>query len=171
MNYWQRWTTSERVTVAMFASGLVVFGGVTLVRNMPSPPPAIQFYDAPAAPVAATNMPPIVQVQPQPNPVVTAPPPKVQLPQSLISPPGKQAPQAAQQDPPARVEQPAAPVNINTASAVEMESLPGIGPVIAQRIVEYRQQYGPFTAVEQLAEVKGVGPKKLEKIKMLIIVR
>ena len=63
------------------------------------------------------------------------------------------------------------PLNINTASAAEMENLPGVGPVLAQRIVEDRQANGPFQSVEQLARVRGVGPALLEKLKGLIVAR
>ncbi|MBV9467908.1 MAG: helix-hairpin-helix domain-containing protein [Abitibacteriaceae bacterium] len=59
---------------------------------------------------------------------------------------------------------PSGPVNINKASAVELETLPGIGPGLAQRIIEYRQQQGGFKALSDLDAVKGVGPKKLEKL-------
>ena len=61
-----------------------------------------------------------------------------------------------------------AKVNINTATVEVLQTLPGIGPTIAQRIVEYRQTHGPFQKVEDLLNVKGIGEKKLEKIKPLI---
>lgn len=59
-------------------------------------------------------------------------------------------------------------ININTATQSELESLPGIGPVLAQRIIEYRQAHGPFTRLEDLLNVPGIGPKTFERIKDLI---
>jgi competence protein ComEA len=52
-------------------------------------------------------------------------------------------------------------VDLNVASAVELEELPGIGPVLAGRIVAYRDQNGPFRSVDQLIEVPGIGPAVL----------
>ncbi len=49
-------------------------------------------------------------------------------------------------------------VNLNTASAAELDALPGIGPVLAQRIVDHRSRHGPFRSVEQLDDVPGIGP-------------
>ena len=51
----------------------------------------------------------------------------------------------------------APPININTASAGELETLDGIGPVLAERIVAYREEHGLFAAVEDLMQVKGIG--------------
>jgi len=59
-------------------------------------------------------------------------------------------------------------VNVNLATTTELEALPGIGSVIAQRIIEYRKQHGPFHSLNELAQVKGIGPKKLEKLKDLV---
>jgi len=52
-------------------------------------------------------------------------------------------------------------ININTASAKILDTLPGIGPVIAQRIVEYRQNNGPFEQISDLSKVDGIGSEKL----------
>jgi len=61
-------------------------------------------------------------------------------------------------------------LNINTASAADLDGLPGIGQSIAQRIVEYRTANGPFQSVEDLQKVKGVGPALFAKIASLITV-
>jgi len=61
-------------------------------------------------------------------------------------------------------------VNINTASAAELDSLPGIGAKTAARIVEYRQKNGPFKKVEELMNVRGVGEKNFLKLKAQITV-
>lgn len=56
-------------------------------------------------------------------------------------------------------------VNINTAGASELETLPGIGPALAARIVEYRDGHGPFASVDDLTDVPGIGPAKLEALR------
>ncbi len=61
-------------------------------------------------------------------------------------------------------------VNLNTASAAQLMSLPGIGPVTAERILDYRQTYGPFQTVEDLVKVKSIGEKKLQRIRQFITV-
>ncbi|MFF1817484.1 helix-hairpin-helix domain-containing protein [Kribbella sp. NPDC058245] len=57
------------------------------------------------------------------------------------------------------------PLNLNTATAPQLDALPGVGPVLAQRILDYRTENGPFTTVDQLQEVPGVGPKKFDSLK------
>ena len=57
------------------------------------------------------------------------------------------------------------PVNINTASKKELDALPGIGETLAQRIIDYRSANGPFSTVDELTKVKGIGEKTLEKLK------
>ncbi len=59
-------------------------------------------------------------------------------------------------------------VNVNMATPSELESVPGIGPVLARRIVEYRNSHGPFSSYEDLLNVKGIGVKTLESIKPYI---
>lgn len=59
-------------------------------------------------------------------------------------------------------------IHVNTATAAELQLLPGIGPVLAQKIVEYRQNHGPFARAEDLLNVSGIGPSTLEAIQDLI---
>ena len=61
-------------------------------------------------------------------------------------------------------------VNINSASAAELDALPGIGAKTAARIVEYRQKNGPFKKIEELMNVRGVGEKNFLKLKAQITV-
>lgn len=62
-------------------------------------------------------------------------------------------------------------VNINQATQSELETLPGIGPSIASRIIEYRQQNGKFNTIEDLKNVKGIGDAKFENVKKYIVVK
>lgn len=57
------------------------------------------------------------------------------------------------------------PVNLNEATAGDLEALPGIGPVLAGRIVAHRNQHGPFRRLEDLQQVSGIGPPSLEQLK------
>ncbi|RYG24937.1 hypothetical protein EON82_08955 [bacterium] len=57
------------------------------------------------------------------------------------------------------------PVSLNTGSEAQLETLPGVGPATAQKILEYRQEHGGFSSVEEIQMVKGIGPKKFEKMK------
>jgi competence protein ComEA len=61
-------------------------------------------------------------------------------------------------------------VNVNVASAEELETLPGIGEVLAATIIQYREENGPFTSVDQLIEVSGIGEVTLEEIRELVTV-
>jgi competence protein ComEA len=60
-------------------------------------------------------------------------------------------------------------VSINMADSVELQRLPGVGPATAQKILDYRGQIGRFTSVEQLMDVKGIGPAKLDKIRPFVV--
>lgn len=61
-------------------------------------------------------------------------------------------------------------VNINTATLEELDSLPGIGPTTAQKILDYREANGPFSVIEDIQNVSGIGPSTFDDIKELITV-
>lgn len=71
-------------------------------------------------------------------------------------------PAEPRRDPPKGL--PAAPLDLNRATAAELATLPGIGPVLAERIVEHRRTVGPFPRVEALRGVPGIGPMRLETL-------
>ncbi|NUS62482.1 MAG: ComEA family DNA-binding protein [Saccharothrix sp.] len=60
------------------------------------------------------------------------------------------------------------PLSLNTATKEQLDTLPGVGPVTAQRIVDRRQKRGPFTSLEQLSEIEGIGDAKLAKLRDLV---
>ncbi|MDE0043631.1 MAG: ComEA family DNA-binding protein [Candidatus Poribacteria bacterium] len=62
-------------------------------------------------------------------------------------------------------------IDINAATAEEFESLPGIGPAIAERIVDYRSVNGRFDVIEDLTEVSGIGDKTIQKLRDRLVVR
>ncbi len=88
-------------------------------------------------------------------PVIAAEPaaPQKQEPAKAAAAPAKKAPGLEGQ------------ININTATAEQLVLLPGVGKKTADAIIEYRTKNGNFKAVDDIAKVKGIGPKKLEKIK------
>ena len=63
---------------------------------------------------------------------------------------------------------PGAPVDINTATLEQLETLPGVGPVLGQNILDYRAANGPFTTVDQLADVSGIGDVRLAELRPLV---
>lgn len=62
------------------------------------------------------------------------------------------------------------PINVNVADAQRLEDLPGVGPATAAAIIAHREQHGPFASVDQLAQVRGIGPAKLDAIRGLVTV-
>jgi competence protein ComEA len=64
----------------------------------------------------------------------------------------------------------AGPVDLNNATAVQLDTLPGVGPATAAAIIAYRTQHGPFRTVDALGDVKGIGPARLEQLRPLVTV-
>ncbi len=62
-----------------------------------------------------------------------------------------------------------APINVNRADALELQLLPSVGPVLADRILAYRQEQGHFASPDDLDAVKGIGPKTIQKIRHYLI--
>lgn len=62
-------------------------------------------------------------------------------------------------------------ININTATQTQLETIPGIGPSTALQILQYRKENGPFQSIDELENVKGIGPAKLEKMKPFVTVK
>jgi competence protein ComEA len=61
------------------------------------------------------------------------------------------------------------PVSLSSATAEQLDALPGIGPVTAQKIIGYRQQHGPFTSVEALDAIPGIGPARIANLQGLVV--
>ena len=64
---------------------------------------------------------------------------------------------------------PSAPVQLSTATLEQLDTLPGVGPSTAQRILDYRAEHGAFSSVDELDAVPGIGPKRLEQLRELVV--
>ena len=64
---------------------------------------------------------------------------------------------------------PAGPVHLSTATLEQLDALPGVGPVTAQKILDYRQQNGGFTSVDELDAVPGIGPARMETLREVVV--
>ena len=65
---------------------------------------------------------------------------------------------------------PSGPLDLNTATAAQLDELPGVGPATAAAIIAYRAEHGPFSSVDALGEVRGIGPAKLDALRSLVTV-
>ncbi|HVO56515.1 MAG TPA: helix-hairpin-helix domain-containing protein [Dongiaceae bacterium] len=72
--------------------------------------------------------------------------------------------------PAAKKKPPLHPINLNTASALQLQEVPGIGPSTADKILQMRKSYGPFKSVDDLRAIKGIGTKRLEKMRKYLTV-
>src|SRR5258708_25754055 len=69
----------------------------------------------------------------------------------------------------AKKKPPAQPVNINTANSEQLQNVPGIGPATAEKILQMRKSYGAFKSVDDLLAIRGLGPKRLVKMRKYIV--
>ena len=83
--------------------------------------------------------------------------------------PGRGAAGSVGASPPAAGSSPSAPLDLNSATLEQLESLPGVGPVTAQKILDYRQAHGAFHSVAELDGVPGIGPAHMAQLKGLVI--
>jgi competence protein ComEA len=91
------------------------------------------------------------------------------LPQRPVAWQGGSASGEASPPPVARTERAPSPrLDLNAADAAALEGLPGLGPVLARRIVAYREAHGPFRSPEELAQVSGLGEKRLARLRPLV---
>jgi competence ComEA-like helix-hairpin-helix protein len=143
-------TRNERIAVMVLVF-LLIIGGVLSWLDKRNPEMMEEFRVVPGSPPAA------VQDADPARASVRADTTRVTAPRD----PGRVGPEA--DSVPARL-------NINTASAEELEDLPRIGPVLAGRIVAYRSKRGPFRSVSQLVEIDGVGDRLLLALEPLVTV-
>jgi competence protein ComEA len=139
-----------RIADALQAAGGAVNGADTIGLNMARPlgdgeQIVVGLAPAPGQPTALGS-----SVASGSPPTSKAPPPRPG------SGPGSAKPKAGEA------------VNLNTATVQELDALPGVGPVTAAAIVAWRQANGRFTSVDQLADVEGIGPARLEKLRALV---
>ena len=83
--------------------------------------------------------------------------------------PGRGAAGVAAAGSPAAGSSPSAPLDLNSATLEQLENLPGVGPVTAQKILDYRQQHGAFHSIAELQGVPGIGPAHMAQLKGLVI--
>lgn len=129
--------------------------------------PAPQQAGEPSASASAPARAPVASSTSQPD--ATAVPAEPAPPQTPADPVSPQVSPPVASQAPAPVED--GRVDLNTASAAELDAVKGIGPAIAQRIIDHRRKIGRFTSVDQLLDVPGIGVRTLEKMRGELVVR
>jgi competence protein ComEA len=121
------------------------------------PEPATEWTDRPIRPIAA--------------PEATATVPAKEAERERAAPPSASRPAATAAPKPTteRRSPDRTKVDLNRASVDELQALPGVGPVLARRIVEWRGSHGRFRAVEELEQVKGIGRKRMDQLRPLVV--
>ena len=155
---------------------MATIGSLFLFSNAPqleSQSASIVEIVVPPSPTPSKTVTP--KAKPAPTPIPTSPPtltiappsipsliPTV-IPASTITP--VSVPMATPSPTPSPTPKQSGKININTADRQKLEEITGVGPTIAQRIIDYRQTNGPFQKIEELKNVKGIGDKTFEKMK------
>ncbi|MRH89070.1 hypothetical protein GFY24_16715 [Nocardia sp. SYP-A9097] len=94
---------------------------------------------------------------------------QVQVGSKVISAAGTPSAASASTGPP-RTTGPAAKINLNTATEAQLDTLPGVGPITARAILTWRTQHGRFTSIDQLAEIEGIGPARLNRLRTAVTI-
>jgi competence protein ComEA len=156
-------TTTGPTEVVVHVAGAVVSPGV---RRLPPGSRVTDALDAAGGALPGADLPRINLAAPL-----------VDGQQVYVPKPGEELPVAAGAGLPAGVgaagtggSVPGAPVDLNTANAEQLDTLPGVGPATAAAIIAHREQHGPFTSVDQLLDVRGIGEAKLEQLRDLVSV-
>jgi competence protein ComEA len=156
-------STSAPTEVVVHVVGAVVSPGL---RRLPSGSRVADALDAAGGALPGADLPrvnlaaPLVDGQ---QVYVPRPGEELPLPAGAVLPGGSGAAGAGGPGP-------GAPVDLNTATAEQLDTLPGVGPATAAAIIAHRDEHGPFTSVDQLLDVRGIGEAKLEQLRDLVSV-
>ena len=150
---------AEKIAVLLTALVLAFFAGYYLRGTVHEDAIVISTEKTAVAAVAAAE----ASGTPSPSPSAaleaSAPPAASEMPALETAMRAEETPSQAPED---------GRLDLNTATLEQLETLPGIGPVLGQRILDYREEYGGFLTVEELLYVKGIGEKTLAKIENLV---
>ncbi|MEM6648103.1 MAG: ComEA family DNA-binding protein [Bacteroidota bacterium] len=156
-------TQYESIVLLVIIGFALVGGGMRLVKEqlMPIPEPTLPAdhaaFAAAAAELNAVFAPPSDEITASEAETPTAP--------SDVSQTATPKPNTSRKAPVA-----SGPVNVNTGTLAELDRLPGVGPALAQRIIDYREAYGAFARVASLERVRGIGPKTVAKFEDIAVV-
>lgn len=150
-------TSASAAVIVVDVAGRVVHPGVYRLRPGSRVYDALQAAGGPRRGVSTTSLNLAAPLQDGQQIVVGVRRAAIATPVTGGLPPGSAA-----------ASSPGARVDVNTATLEQLETLPGVGPVLGQNILDYRAANGPFTSVDQLDEVSGIGPATLAQLRPLV---